>query len=131
VDDSPPPWRHYVSILDKVKDADQRVWYIRAAHEHGWSRAILEHQIETDLYGRQGKALTNFDRTLPPPDSDLARQILKDPYNFDFLTLGQDAHERHLERGLLEHVRAFLLEMGRASRSSGASTTSCATPPTP
>src|SRR5207244_1468947 len=77
-----------------------------------WSRAILEHQIETNLYGRQGKALTNFERTLPPPQSDLAQQVLKDPFNFDFLTLAQDAHERHLERGLLEHIRAFLLEMG-------------------
>jgi predicted nuclease of restriction endonuclease-like (RecB) superfamily len=112
VDNSPLPWRHYVSILDKVKDAEQRVWYIRAAHEHGWSRAILEYQIETDLYGRQGKSVNNFSRTLPPSTSDLAQQILKDPYNFDFLTLGPDAHERHLESGLLEHLRAFLLEMG-------------------
>ena len=78
----------------------------------GWSRAVLEHQIETNLYGRQGKTLTNFDRALPPPQSDLAQQILKDPYNFDFLTLASDANERHLERGLLEHLRAFLLEMG-------------------
>jgi predicted nuclease of restriction endonuclease-like (RecB) superfamily len=109
---SPLPWGHHIRILDKVKDAEQRVWYIRAAYEHGWSRAILEHQIETDLYGRQGKALTNFTRTLPASDSDLAQQILKDPYNFDFLTLGADAHERHLERGLLEHIRAFLMEMG-------------------
>ncbi len=112
LDDSPLPWGHHVRVLDRVKDAEQRVWYIRAAHEHGWSRAILEHQIETDLYGRQGKALTNFTRTLPPSDSDLAQQVLKDPYNFDFLTLGPDAHERHLERGLLEHLRAFLMEMG-------------------
>jgi predicted nuclease of restriction endonuclease-like (RecB) superfamily len=109
---SPLPWGHHVRVLDKVKDTEQRVWYIRAAHEHGWSRAILEHQIESDLYGRQGKALTNFTRTLPPSDSDLAQQILKDPYNFDFLTLGTNAHERHLERGLLDHIRAFLLEMG-------------------
>lgn len=112
LDNSPLPWGHHVRVLDKVKDPDQRLWYIRAAHEHGWSRPILEHQIETDLYGRQGKAVTNFSRTLPPPESDLAQQILKDPYNFDFLTLGQDAHERQLERGLLEHVRSFLLEMG-------------------
>lgn len=106
------PWGHFIRLLDKVKDADQRLWYIHAAHEHGWSRAILEHQIETNLYGRQGKAQTNFARTLPAPQSDLAQQILKDPYNFDFLTLGSDAHERHLERGLLEHVQKFLLEMG-------------------
>jgi len=99
-------------ILDKIKDGERRRWYIQAAYEHGWSRAILEHQIESDLHGRQGKALTNFERTLPPADSDLAQQVLKDPYNFDFLTLAGDAKERHLERGLLEHVREFLLEMG-------------------
>jgi predicted nuclease of restriction endonuclease-like (RecB) superfamily len=106
------PWGHHVRVLDKVKDTEQRLWYIRAAHEHGWSRSILELQIETDLYGRQGKAITNFNRALPPSTSDLAQQILKDPYNFDFLTLGPDAHERQLESGLLEHLRAFLLEMG-------------------
>jgi predicted nuclease of restriction endonuclease-like (RecB) superfamily len=109
---SPLPWGHHVRLLDQVKDFDRRVWYIRAAHEHGWSRAILEHQIETDLYGRQGKAQSNFSRTLPPPQSGLAQQILKDPYNFDFLTLGSEAQERHLERGLLDHLRQFLLEMG-------------------
>ena len=109
---SPLPWGHWVRLLDKVKDADQRLWYIRAAHEHGWSRAILEHQIESDLYRRRGQAVTNFARTLPPPQSDLARQVLKDPYNFDFLTLGEDAHERHLERGLVAHIREFLLELG-------------------
>ncbi len=109
---SPLPWGHWVRLLDKVKDADQRLWYIRAAHEHGWSRAILEHQIESDLYRRQGQAVTNFTRTLPPPQSDLARQVLKDPYNFDFLTLGDDAQERHLELGLVTHIREFLLELG-------------------
>lgn len=108
----PLPWGHHVRLMDKVKDLEQRLWYIRAAHEHGWSRAILEHQIETNLYGRQGKAISNFSRTLPPPQSDLAQQILKDPYNFDFLTLGEDAHERHLERGLLAHLQQFLLELG-------------------
>ena len=80
--------------------------------EHGWSHAILVHQIETDLYRRSGQAFTNSTRTLPPPQSDLAQQILKDPYNFDFLTLGEDARERGLERGLLDHLRQFLLELG-------------------
>lgn len=106
------PWGHNIALLQKVKDPAQRLWYAERVVEHGWSRPILEHQIETDLYGRQGKALTNFARTLPPPTSDLAQQVLKDPYNFDFLTLGPDARERHLERGLLDHVRAFLMEMG-------------------
>ena len=66
-----------------MKDTEQRLWYAAQTVSHGWSRAILEHQIESDLYGRQGKALTNFSQTLPPPQSDLAQQILKDPYNFD------------------------------------------------
>lgn len=112
LDNSPLPWGHHVRVLDKVKNVDERIWYIRAAHEHGWSRAILEHQMETDLFHRQGQALTNFARTMPSSDSDIAQQILKDPYNFDFITLGPDARERSLERGLLEHIRAFLLEMG-------------------
>ena len=109
---SPLPWGHHIRILDKVKDGGKRVWYIHAANKHGWSRTILEHQIESGLFERQGQAQTNFERTLPPLQSDLAQQVLKDPYNFDFLTLGPDAHERHLERGLLDHLRKFLLEMG-------------------
>lgn len=112
LDDCPLPWGHHVRLLDKLKGQEQRLWYARAAVEHGWSRAVLEHQIETRMFDRQGKALTNFARTLPPPQSDLAQQVLKDPYNFDFLTLGPDAHEKHLEGGLLEHLREFLLELG-------------------
>jgi predicted nuclease of restriction endonuclease-like (RecB) superfamily len=80
--------------------------------QYGWSRDVLAHQIESGLYRRQGQAVTNFDRTLPAPQSDLAQQILKDPYNFDFLSLGPEAHERDLEQGLLAHVRDFLLELG-------------------
>ena len=106
------PWGHNVRILDAVKDAEERLWYVRQTTEYGWSRAILVHQIESGLYRRHGQAQTNFARTLPPPQSDLAQQLLKDPYNFDFLTLGKDAHERDLERGLLDHVRQFLLELG-------------------
>lgn len=106
------PWFHNVLIIETLKDPVERSWYAHKTLEHGWSRAILDHQIDTDLYHRQGKAVTNFERTLPPPQSDLAQQILKDPYNFDFLTLGDDAHERHLQQGLLEHIRQFLLELG-------------------
>ena len=106
------PWGHNVRLLDKVRDAETRLWYARATVEYGWSRAVLEHQIETRLIARQGQAITNFARTLPPPQSDLAQQTLKDPYNFDFLTLGEDARERHLEAGLQQHIREFLLEMG-------------------
>jgi predicted nuclease of restriction endonuclease-like (RecB) superfamily len=96
-----------------VKDVATREWYLQAALEFGWSRSILAHQITSRLHERQGKALTNFSRTLPPGDSDLADQILKDPYNFDFLTLGPSTKERELERGLLLHLRDLLLELGR------------------
>lgn len=106
------PWFHNCVLLDKVAGRGERVWYARAAIQHGWSRAVLVHQIESGLHRRQGKAITNFDRALPLPQSDLAQEITKDPYNFDFLTLGEDAHERDLERGLLDHLRQFLLELG-------------------
>jgi predicted nuclease of restriction endonuclease-like (RecB) superfamily len=106
------PWGHIVRILDYVKVPAEREWYIRQTIENGWSRNVLVHHIETSLYRRQGKALTNFTRTLPAPQSELAQQIVKDPYNFDFLTLGQKAKERELERGLIEHLRNFLLELG-------------------
>jgi predicted nuclease of restriction endonuclease-like (RecB) superfamily len=106
------PWFHNCVLLDKVADRDERIWYAQAAIQHGWSRAVLVHQIESGLHRRQGKAITNFDRALPPPQSDLAQEVTKDPYNFDFLMLGEKARERDLERGLLEHLRNFLLEMG-------------------
>lgn len=106
------PWFHNCTLLDKVKDREERVWYMQQTVEYGWSRAVLVHQIESRLYQRQGQALTNFAQTLPAPQSDLAQQLLKDPYNFDFLTLGKDAHERDLEGGLLGHIRQFLLELG-------------------
>lgn len=88
-------------------------WYAQHAIEYGWGQTVLVHQIETRLYERQGKAVTNFAQTLPVPQSDLAQALLKDPYNFDFLTLATDAHERHLEAGLLVHIREFLLELGQ------------------
>jgi predicted nuclease of restriction endonuclease-like (RecB) superfamily len=106
------PWFHNCVLLDKVADDNERIWYARAAIHHGWSRAVFVHQIESGLHRRQGKAITNFDRALPPPQSDLAQEVTKDPYNFDFLMLGEEAHERDLERGLLEHLRKFLLELG-------------------
>ena len=106
------PWGHNVVLLERVKDPTERLWYARATVEHGWSRSVLVLQIESGLFRRQGKAITNFEATLPNPQSDLAHQLLKDPYNFDFLTLTDDAHERELERGLLEHIRSFLLELG-------------------
>jgi predicted nuclease of restriction endonuclease-like (RecB) superfamily len=106
------PWGHNVILIERVKDPLRRLWYAQQTVAHGWSRTILELQIQSDLYGRQGKALTNFAATLPPPQSDLAQQTLKDPYLFDFLTLGDEAHERDLEGGLVGHVQKFLLELG-------------------
>ena len=106
------PWFHNCTLLDKVKNPTERRWYIQQTIEYGWSRNILVHQIESGLYHRQGKATTNFDRTLPQPQSELAQQLLKDPYNFDFLSLGKDALERDLERALIDHIRDFLLELG-------------------
>jgi predicted nuclease of restriction endonuclease-like (RecB) superfamily len=105
-------WGHNVRILDMVKTPEERLWYAQQAIQNGWSRNVLVIQIEGGLYRRQGKALTNFQATLPPPQSDLAQQLIKDPYNFDFLTLGAEAQERDLERGLLEHLRQFLVELG-------------------
>jgi len=105
-------WYHNLAILEKLANPDERIWYAKATIQHGWSRNVLVHQIEAGRFRRQGKAVANFDRTLPAPQSDLAQDITKDPYNFDFLTLGDDAHERDLERGLLDHLRQFLLELG-------------------
>ena len=106
------PWWHHVVIVTKVDGPAAREFYLRQAVEYGWSRAILTIQIESGLHERQGKALTNFTRTLPEPTSDLAQQTLKDPYVFDFLTLGKAARERHLEQGLMDHLQRFLLELG-------------------
>jgi len=106
------PWGHNVLLLEKIPNPILRLWYAHKVIEHGWSRAVLTHHIETQLHKREGKAVTNFQRTLPPPQSDLAEQTLKDPYNFDFLTLHSDAHERDLEQGLLDHIQKFLLELG-------------------
>ena len=108
------PWGHNLLLLHKLKDPQQRLWYAEQTIENGWSRAVLTYQIETDLYARQTSALKshNFARTLPAPDSDLAAQILKDSYVFDFLSLSPDAKKRDLEAGLLEKIRDFLLELG-------------------
>lgn len=106
------PWFHNCTLLDKVKDAEQRVWYIQQTIANGWSRNVLVIQIESGLYQRQGGAITNFERTLPQPQSDLAQQLIKDPYNFDFLTISHTALERELETALVMHIRDFLLELG-------------------
>jgi len=104
------PWGHIQQILQRIKAPAEREFYIRQTAALGWSRAVLVHQIESALHHRQGKALNNFDRVLPAPQSDLAREMLKDPYIFDFL--GPEAAEREIERGLVSQVRKFLLELG-------------------
>ncbi len=106
------PWGQNAVLLDKVKEPAEREWYARKTIEHGWSRNVLVHQIDSGLHRRQGQAVTNFERTLPAPQSDLARELIKDPYHCDFLQLGEEARERELERGLLLHLREFLLELG-------------------
>ena len=106
------PWFHLCTLLDKVKDPEQRSWYAGKTLEHGWSRQVLTMQIETAAYTRAGSAVTNFGETLPPPQSDLARDALKDPYIFDFLGLTEDAQERDIEQALTRHITRFLLELG-------------------
>ena len=106
------PWGHNIVLLTKLKDADQRLAYAAAVAEHGWSRNMLEIQIGARTLERQGKAVTNFERTLPAVRSDLARESLKDPYKLDFLGLAADAHEREIERAIVDHVAEFLLELG-------------------
>jgi predicted nuclease of restriction endonuclease-like (RecB) superfamily len=106
------PWGQNIELVTKLKSPLQRLWYAQQTTANGWSRPMLVHWIESELYSRQGKAVTNFENALPPLQSDLANQIVRDPYNFDFLTLRGQAAERELEEGLLAHIRKFLIELG-------------------
>jgi predicted nuclease of restriction endonuclease-like (RecB) superfamily len=106
------PWFHNCALLDKVKDPEARLWYARKAYEEGWSRNMLLLHIERRLHERQGKAITNFLDTLPPADSDMAAQVFKDPYLFDFLGTADPRRERELEQALMDHLQRFLLELG-------------------
>jgi predicted nuclease of restriction endonuclease-like (RecB) superfamily len=106
------PWGHNLVLLTKLKTADERLAYARRAIEHGWSRNVLNIQIERRLLEREGQAVTNFAERLPPPLSDLARESLKDPYRLDFLGLGAEAQERALEDAIIQHITRFLLELG-------------------
>lgn len=106
------PWGHNREIVSKCKSSNEALFYVRGTIEFGWSRSVLLHQIESGLYEREGKAISNFKRTLPAPDSDLAQATTKDPYNFDFLELTKEHNERELENALIEHVTKFLLELG-------------------
>ena len=106
------PWYHQIALLDKLKTEEDRRWYAQKAITHNWSRNILVMQIESNLIARQGNAVTNFEQRLPKPDSDLARESIKDPYRFDFLGLTDEAQERTIENALVQHVTQFLLELG-------------------
>lgn len=107
------PWRHHVVILQNCKDFESANFYIQQTIKNNWSRNILQIQIESRLIERQGKALNNFEATLPKPQSDLAHEILKDPYQFDFLTLETEVQELELEKQLTENITQFLLELGK------------------
>jgi len=106
------PWGHNLTIISKCKTVEQALFYVRKTIENNWSRSVLTHQIESNLVARQGKAITNFKQTLPAPQSDLAREIIKDPYNFDFLTLAEQHSEKELEKELIDHIARFLMELG-------------------
>lgn len=107
------PWGHNIRLIQSVKESAQRLWYAEQALEHGWSRRVLAHQIDSDLFARQGEALTNFSRTLPAGQSELAQALVKDPYSFGSLPLGPELLERDPERGLIEHSRLLILELGK------------------
>ena len=108
------PWGHHRIIIDKcAPDTSRAIFYIKQTIENGWSRAVLLNFLDTDLYERQGKAITNFSKTLPPEQSELAQEITKDPYNFDFLTLTTNYKEKELKDALMDNITKFLLELGR------------------
>lgn len=108
------PWGHHKVLLDKFKNNPEKaLFFIRKTREQNWSRAVLLNFIDTDLYERSGKAISNFTETLPEPQSDLAREITKDPYNFNFLTLDKKYNEKDLKDALVSNVSKFLIEMGK------------------
>ena len=107
------PWGDNIRLIEAVKDPPEREWYARQAIEHGWSRNVLSHQISSHLFQRQGRALTDFSRALPAPQSELAQELIKDPYSFDFIAFGPEMLERDLERSLLENLRSLILELGK------------------
>ena len=106
------PWGHNLVLLTRLKTAEQRLAYAQRAIQHGWSRNVLDIQIERRLLEREGRAVTNFDLRLPEADSDLAQESLKDPYLFDFLGVGEEAGERAIEDAIVKHITRFLLELG-------------------
>ncbi|MEO6134772.1 MAG: PDDEXK nuclease domain-containing protein [Ginsengibacter sp.] len=107
------PWGHHTTLLRKIKDVKEALFYISKTIENNWSRSVLEYQIETNLFYRQGKAVTNFKNSLPAIQSDLANELLKSPYNFEFITLSERVKEKDLEQKLIQHISQFLLELGK------------------
>jgi predicted nuclease of restriction endonuclease-like (RecB) superfamily len=107
------PWGHNVALLQKLKVTDERLWYAQKSIEEGWSRITLEKQIKYDLYRREGKAISNFKKTLLDPDSAMVQESFKDPYIFDFLKLQEKHREYELEQGLIDNVQKMLLELGK------------------
>ncbi len=105
-------WSHNILLLDRIKEPQKRLWYAENSIKYGWSVRMLDHQIDAQQYERSDKAINNFATALPAPQSELARDILKDPYNFDFLTLQKDYAEKDLEEALVKHITHFLLELG-------------------
>jgi len=106
-------WYHNIALLEKLETPEERLWYAAKTLEHGWSRNILAIQIKAQAHRRHGKAQNNFPATLPPPDSDMAVQVFKDPYLFDFLGTAAPRREAELEQGLVAHIQKFLLELGQ------------------
>ncbi|KFC23802.1 PDDEXK nuclease domain-containing protein [Epilithonimonas lactis] len=106
------PWRHHVEIFTKCKNITEALFYINKTIENGWSRAVLLNMISGNLYQSQGKAITNFSKTLPDYDSELVKQTLKDPYVFDFLNISENFKERELENALIDNIQKFLIELG-------------------
>lgn len=107
------PWRHHIAILNKSNTAVEAKFYIQQTIQNNWSRNVLEMQLDSKLIERQGKAPNNFQLTLPKPQSDLAKETLKDPFKFDFLTLEANVQELHLEKNLTDNITQFLLELGK------------------
>lgn len=107
------PWGHNLILIQRLNSKEEWLWYVKKIIENGWSRNMLSIWIDSDLYRRQGKAITNFANTLHPPQSDLASQTLKDPYCFDFISLTENYEERELEKGLIDHIQKFLVELGK------------------
>lgn len=106
------PWFHQVYIITKCTTVAEALFYVNNTIEYGWSRAVLEHQIDMHLFERERKAITNFNKTLPALQSDLAKQVTKDPYIFDFLSIREEHDERELEENLVANMTNFLMELG-------------------